>query len=188
MNLFDSIVDASFTTGQDGEYLFYPWGWLGAGYILPDYHTKQQARAFLQRYITLALPLAIIIGITALAVMVYASWWAGIAIWSGLLVGSMVVSSFVCARITRNLPTCKQRILPGEDYRRASRKLSWTQLWGLEISCLILAGLSALAVTRFLSDGHTPWFYGCGGATGVLFFLSGAVVFGYMLYAKSQPS
>lgn len=42
MGYFDSLFDGFFKTDSKGKSSFYPWGFLGKGYILPDAKTKQK--------------------------------------------------------------------------------------------------------------------------------------------------
>ena len=44
MSYFDGIVDGSFKTSEDGALLYYPFGILGKGYVIPNIEKKQEIR------------------------------------------------------------------------------------------------------------------------------------------------
>ncbi len=186
MSVIDGIVDASFKTGEDGSPLFYPWGILGRGYVIPNARRKEQIQVFLRRYTLIGLTVTVVVGLAAMAVMMFASWWGGIALWLALLAAALIGGAWVAAQLTRGLERTPTRLTFGEGYTNAARSLSQTALWLLEFISLALVALSVIAIAAFLSDGRSPWFYGSAGAVGVLVFAAGAVMFGLMLYAKAR--
>ena len=36
MGFFDALVNSSFNTTEDGKHIFFPWGRIGRGYIVPS--------------------------------------------------------------------------------------------------------------------------------------------------------
>src|SRR6266581_3103170 len=63
MGYFDAIVGSSFKRTADGRTAFYPWGVLGAGYVLTDEKTHRGIRALLRRYYVVSLPLIPAVGL-----------------------------------------------------------------------------------------------------------------------------
>lgn len=62
MGYFKRLADSSFKVDDQGNTLFYPWGILGRGYILPDKETETEIRRFITRYHYIGLTLVFIIG------------------------------------------------------------------------------------------------------------------------------
>jgi hypothetical protein len=50
MGIIDGVVRALFKTSQDGKLLFFPWGALGRGYVLPDIKMKQEIEGFVKKF------------------------------------------------------------------------------------------------------------------------------------------
>jgi hypothetical protein len=48
MGYFKNLADFSFKTDNEGNILFYPWGTLGRGYILPDKKAEEKIRRFIR--------------------------------------------------------------------------------------------------------------------------------------------
>ena len=63
MSYFDGLTDGVFKTDPEGKFLFYPWGVLGKGYVLPDDSKKQQLRKFITLWYKVSLPLIVGIGV-----------------------------------------------------------------------------------------------------------------------------
>ncbi|PFH11665.1 hypothetical protein BCF11_4120 [Collimonas sp. PA-H2] len=65
MGYFDGLTNASFKKSQDGSTVFYPWGVLGKGRILPDEAAEAKVRGFVKRYYKIMLPTVIIVCVMA---------------------------------------------------------------------------------------------------------------------------
>ncbi len=50
MGYFDGLTSGSFKTAQDGRRLFFPWGYLGRGYVIPSDDTAERLRRQLKTY------------------------------------------------------------------------------------------------------------------------------------------
>ena len=57
MSYFDGLSDGLCKTDKDGNLIFYPWGILGKGYILPDEHRKKRIKRFKSFYHKISLRL-----------------------------------------------------------------------------------------------------------------------------------
>jgi hypothetical protein len=63
MGYFDGLTDAVFKIDREGKLLFYPWGVLGRGYVLPNDSKKQQVRKFLSLWYKVSPPVIIGVGV-----------------------------------------------------------------------------------------------------------------------------
>ena len=74
MGYFDALTESSFKTAQDGTRLFFPWGIMGSGYRLAteqDYlRIRQQIKAFMIISFVLIIPLVMLVGAAAFAILV----------------------------------------------------------------------------------------------------------------------
>lgn len=50
MGYFKRLSDSSFKTDSHGNTIFYPWGIIGKGYVLPDKKTEDKIRKFVIWY------------------------------------------------------------------------------------------------------------------------------------------
>src|SRR2546423_6289468 len=64
MGYFDGLASGSLKKDGEGRTVFYPFGVLGKGRVLPDEAAEQRVRAFLVRYYKVSL--LVIIGVGAL--------------------------------------------------------------------------------------------------------------------------
>ena len=55
MGYLDAKSNALFKTAENGNLLFYPRGYWGKGYILPDEETKIRIKKFIKKYMAIAL-------------------------------------------------------------------------------------------------------------------------------------
>ena len=55
MGYFRSLTDSSFKIDHSGNTVFYPWGILGKGYLLPDKKTEEKIRTFIIWYYVVGL-------------------------------------------------------------------------------------------------------------------------------------
>jgi len=63
MGYFKHLADSSFKADDKGNILFYPWGILGRGYILPDKKTEEKIRRFIRWYLVICFTLLFVVGI-----------------------------------------------------------------------------------------------------------------------------
>ena len=77
MGYFDALTSSSFKTAEDGRKLFFPWGTVGRGYVIPSEDEFERLRGHVKAYLVISLPLIIVV-----------------ATWNGLL-GGVVVLPFL---------------------------------------------------------------------------------------------
>jgi hypothetical protein len=74
MGYFDALTESSFKTAQDGTRLFFPWGIMGSGYRIAteqDYlRLRQQIKAYMIISFVLIIPLVLLVGAAAFAILV----------------------------------------------------------------------------------------------------------------------
>ncbi len=58
MGYFDGLTDVLFKKDEKGNTIFYPWGILGKGYVIPD-DKKDGFRLIIKRLLLISVPLAI---------------------------------------------------------------------------------------------------------------------------------
>ena len=61
MGYFDGLADVLFKTAPDGRKIFYPYGILGKGYILPDDASYQKCKRFIKTWHLFWIPFLLII-------------------------------------------------------------------------------------------------------------------------------
>ena len=69
MGYFDGLTDGIFKTDSEGRFLFYPWGVLGKGYVLPDDSKKQEVRQFVSLWYKVSLPAIIVVGMLIVSII-----------------------------------------------------------------------------------------------------------------------
>ena len=166
MGYFDGLTDGIFKTDSEGRFLFYPWGVLGKGYVLPDDSKKQEVRQFVSLWYKVSLPAIIVVG-------------AGIG-WIftlGLLPLLLPWYFFTMARLLRGLATTSTRLTLRESYTNSAKSHTTGSLrFLLALSILfVLAGL----VIVLLNKGD--WIIGL---ASILFFGLCAIAIGYMMKLK----
>lgn len=149
-----------------GDTIYYPWGVLSKGYIIPDKKLEDRIRTFLRRYYQISFVTIIVIGILqgwiVYFLVVPLCWlWFHIGM-KFLLTG---------------LPTSDVRLKLSESYKNASQSHNAITLW-----LLLICGLLFVAVgTLVLSYGELIL-----GLIVILFFGLATVAIGYMIYTRSQ--
>ncbi len=62
MGYFRTLTNSSFKLDSKGNTIFFPWGILGKGYVLPNNEIEEKIRRFLTAYYLIGLTLILIIG------------------------------------------------------------------------------------------------------------------------------
>jgi len=62
MGYFKNLTETSFKLDKEGNTIFFPWGFIGKGYILPSKILETKIRRFLLGYYLISLILVILIG------------------------------------------------------------------------------------------------------------------------------
>jgi Na+-translocating ferredoxin:NAD+ oxidoreductase RnfD subunit len=166
MGYFDGLAASSFKKDDKGNTLFFPWGILGKGYLLPE-DRKDDIRRSLKRHMMLVVPLAIACSMFT---------------WIGLLVALplyYVSYAFWVNRLIKGLPTSTEKLTFADSTTGAAQAHNTITLWLLEIGSLlfVLAGIYVLIVKP------EKWIIGL---SSILFFGFCALVCWRMIEAKSD--
>ncbi len=170
MGYFDGLTSGNFKTAQDGRKLFFPWGYLGRGYVLASEQDGERMRRQLKTYYVVML-VAIVAtsgtrafilsaAVAALAIVFY-------AIWAG--------------RQVARLQPAGEAMSFRESSASQARAYGARSLWLLEICSLLFV---AAGIFIYVTDPTsrpmallTLVFFGCC-----------AVAIGYMLVIRGRKS
>ncbi len=168
MGYFEGLADASFKQDSNGNNVFYPWGVLGKGRVLPDEATKLKLRKIVIRYYQILLPVAVLLGILRL-------WLPAVLALTLLTLGFYLYVNL----ITKDCPICTEKLTLKESYRNSAKSHNTIMLWlFLLVSLLFVLG----GIWLFLKG---RLFIGLGSV--VLFGLCSAVII-LMLKVKHKKS
>lgn len=184
MGYFNGIVDGSFKTTEDGVLLYYPFGVLGQGYVIPTNEKKQEIRKRLKWLY--AISLILIIGSASSFVpsvlILSIPWWIVGIIYLLVGLGLLVVSYFVAKGFTKGLTSVGKKLTIAESYQNSAKSHNAFTLVVAEIGSLLLV----LAGMWMIFDNHLVWYLRLNGVLSVLFFGLCSVVIGYMIKVKIQ--
>ena len=178
MGYFDALASSSFKTTEDGQQIFYPWGVLSRGYIVPSAHEHERFHREIKLYLVSAFVFIIV-------VVASGGWIGGVlGAWIG---GVIVLSIFFIPYVLwvrhrcRPLIQTNVKLTVSESYTDQARAQSTFILWLLEISSLVfvLAGFG-----MFLLD-PSNWPIAL---STIAFFGFCAVVIAKMLITKRRDS
>ncbi len=167
MGYFDGLTASSFKTDEKGNTIFYPWGILGKGYILPE-DRKDSIRLAIKRHMTFIVPFAIVFAIFLkiwILIIALPFYYIGYAIW--------------IKQLTRGFEITSQKLSFSDTTANSARAHNLSTLWLLEICSLlfVLAGLFILAASpqnRLI------------GLSSIVFFGFSALVFWSMIRKKRE--
>ena len=169
MGYFDGMTDACFKTDAQGTTLFYKWGVLGKGYIIPSADKKDEIRKFLKLYYMISLPIIIVLG-------AFINW---------LLATILVIPFFIWFQIkisslTKDLAISNEKLTLKESYTNSAKGHNETTLWLLLIFSILmfLGGLFVLLIAKNLKGQILG--IGC-----IIMFGACSAAFIYMLKMKN---
>lgn len=136
MGYLDRMADRAFKKSKDGEWIYYPWGILGSGYIVSDEEKHEKARKFIRRQYEI-LMLAIIVCpflqhdlgmqrfiiVAVCCIAIYQLWYY-----------------FFVKRQVRGLVRSDDKLLFREVFKDTAKHVNLFSLIFLEIFSLIFAG------------------------------------------------
>ncbi len=170
MGYFDGLTSGSFKTAQDGRRLFYPWGYLGRGYVLASEQDADRLRRQLKIYYIVML--AAIVGTSAVHAFVISAAVAGICI---------IFYAVWARRQVAGLQRAGEAMSFRDSTALQARAFGPRALWLLEICSLLFvaAGIFMYAAdpANRLMALFTTIFFGCC-----------AVAIGYMLVLRRRTS
>ncbi|MBN1545705.1 MAG: hypothetical protein JW902_03505 [Syntrophaceae bacterium] len=165
MGYFDGLTDASFKTDEKGNTIFYPWGILGRGYILPE-DKKDSFRNGIKRFLQISLPLVILITVLKL-------WLLLLIVLPVFIIGYTIWIK----KITKNLNSSSNKLTLSESTINSARSHNLTTLWFLAIGSLLFV-VASIFIIIIAPEKWTI------GLPGVIFFGFGLYVFWKMIKAK----
>ncbi len=168
MGYFDALTSSSFKTTKDGHRLFFPWGTIGRGYIIPTEEEYERLRRKVKIYLIISLPMI------------------------GILVNRLSIIGDFVLMIVLTLPyilwankRCLQLKPSNEKYTfkqsfgTQAREYNAVTLWLLEI-----CSLAFVAAGIFILFKDTPnWLIAL---ASIIFFGLGAIVFAKMILTRNQ--
>lgn len=170
MGYFEGLTNGSFKKDKDGKTVFYPWGVLGRGRILPDEPTEVRIRAFVSRYYKVYLPMVISVGIIV--------GWA----WSFLLVPILVAWFYFGSKsLVSGCPYSKEKLTLKEGYTNSAASHNKFTLWLLFICAVLFVVVGIFIASTAKSSGQRML-----GWLSVVFFGACGVIIGYMLKVKHE--
>jgi hypothetical protein len=168
MGYLDALVAGSFKTTASGQRLFFPWGILGRGYVIPSEREFEQLRRYLKVYQLLSL-----------ALIIAAILWTGFRGAAAAVILVCVVHVAWAHVQSRRLSRANERLSLGESLAAQSRAQSTVILWLLELGSLAFVGGGVFIV---LAD-HKKWLLA---AATIVFFGACAASYAWMLVVKRR--
>jgi len=168
MGYFEGLTNGSFKKNSDGNTVFFPWGVLGRGRVLPDEPTETKVRAFVDRYYKISLPTIICVGVIA--------GWG----WSFLLVPIFGAWFYLGSKsLVSKYPYSEDKLTLKEGYTSSATGHNKVTLWLLFICSIlfVLAGIFIAIAAK--SSGQMIL-----GLSSTIFFGASSIAIGYMLKVK----
>lgn len=134
MKYFESIADSYFKKTNKGKDVFYLWGVLGKGYIIPTEEKAIEIRKSFKK--------CGIISLLFVYFTLYMGKSFGIPVAAGFLIFYTFAYYIYVQTITRQMEKTSERLTLMDSYLNMSRSLSWFNLILFTTGCLmfVLAG------------------------------------------------
>lgn len=170
MGYFDGLTSGNFKTAHDGRRLFFPWGYMGRGYVLDSQAGDERLRRQIKIYYLVML--VALVGISAAHAF---------AISAAVAVAGLVFYTIWIRRQVAGLQPTGETMSFRESSASQARAFGARSLWLLEIGALLFV---AAGVFIYVTDPTsrpmallTLVFFGCC-----------AAVIGYMLVVRGRAS
>jgi len=163
---FNRLANRLFKADDKGRSLFYPWGYLGKGYVITDKMIEKNIRQFIAYYY--AVCFALMAGFLFTGYMKYSYF---------LILPVFIVWGFGVQYFTQNLETTEIKLTFTESMTRLAKSRSKAILLFAVLAGLFLI---ALGIQTYLSQRST-W-----AGLAVIFFIALTAVNGYILYLKDK--
>jgi hypothetical protein len=168
MGYFEGLTNSSFKKDKDGNTIFFPWGVLGKGRVLPDEPTETRVRVFISRYYKVSL--ATIIGLGVIV------GWT----WSFLLVPIFVAWFYFGSKsLVSGYPYSEDKLTLKEGYTSSAAGHNKVTLWLLFIFSILFVLAGIFIASMATSSGQIAL-----GLLGTIFFGACSAAIGYMLKVK----
>ena len=100
MGYFRTLTNSSFKLDSEGNTIFFPWGILGKGYVLPNNEIEENIRKFLTAYYLIGLTLLLII-------VVFLNLWIVVIL---LIPFSFIIWSIQAKRYIKGLDQSSEKL------------------------------------------------------------------------------
>ncbi len=170
MGYFDALTSGSFKTTESGQKLFFPWGPLGSGYVVPSAEQVQLLRGRLKIYYVVTLI------VTIVAVELGGPFGGAVAL-PILLVPYVFWVRVQC----RGLARTAAKLTYTETILGQVRGQSALRLWALELGSLLFVSAGLLILVEDLAKWRVT-------LPAVAFFALCALMFGGMLLIKRREN
>ena len=169
MGYFDGLTDGSFKTDSEGRHVYFPWGVMGKGYVLPNEEKKEEIRSFLKRYYQVGLILII-------GAQIFVGWQLNLLV----VLPILLIAFYVRKRtLLEGIPISNAKLTTSESFVASAKSHNLATLWLLEVFSLlfVVGGVFIMA-----SSGGSILI----GLLSVVFFGLTSIVIGRMLIVKSK--
>lgn len=168
MGYFDGMTDSSFKEDEQGNILFYPFGPLGSGRVIPNEDEKQALRRFLKRSYKILILLCVFFGLPRnLTLFVCATFIF------------LIPYYWLLFRRIRNFEVTKHKLTYKESLKNSAHSHSKKMLWFVFSSSLLFV----LASIFLFSVNSKLWLIS---VPGIVFFGFGSLAAGYMIKVKGE--
>ena len=168
MGYFEGLTNGSFKKNKNGNTVFFPWGILSRGRVLPDESIETKVRGFVMRYYKVTLPTIIFVGAIE-------GW-----LWSLLLVPIFGAWFYFGTKsLVSGCPYSEEKLTLKEGYTNSAASHNKFTLWLLFICSIlfVLAGILIASTAKSSSQIMLGW-------SSIIFFGACGVAIGYMLKVK----
>jgi hypothetical protein len=137
MGYFDALTSSSFKTAPDGSQVFFPWGVMGRGYVIPSQQDYERLRQQLKTYM-------IVIMVLIIGTVASQQYIAAFVVAAGLIIFHQMWIRYQL----RGLQRSDERLTVNDSFTTQARTHSLAGLWLLEIISLVFVatGISILVV------------------------------------------
>ncbi|MES2355158.1 MAG: hypothetical protein V4568_12310 [Pseudomonadota bacterium] len=170
MGYFEGLANANFKKDKAGNTVFFPWGALGRGKILPNEQMETKIRGFVGRYYKISLP-------TIICVSVIVGW-----AWSFLLIPIFGAwFHFGSKSLTSGCPDSEEKLTLKEGYVNSAASHKKSTLWLLFIASImfVLGGVFIASTAKSSGEILLGW-------SSIVFFGACGVAIGFMLKVKHR--
>lgn len=168
MGYFDGLAASSFKTNKEGQVIFYPWGKMGKGHIVPTEEKQAQLRQLVKLQYMVAFPLILVVQIAL-------GWQYSLV----LLPVLSVWYYFSVKKHLKDLPKTDEKITVKESVASSVKAYDNVTLWILLIASLFFV-LCGIVFLIFLEE---EWVLA---TMMTAIFVACSAIFAYMIKQKNK--
>ena len=169
MAYFDGLTDGSFKTDNDGCHVYFPWGVMGKGYVLPNEEKKEEIRSFLKRYYQVGLILII-------GTQIFVGWRLNLFVFLPIL---LIVFYVRKRTLLKGIPISTAKLTVSESFAASASSHNLATLWLLEV-CSLLFVVGGVLIMVSSGGGILM------GLLPIIFFGLTSIAIGRMLVVKMK--